>query len=406
MNTLRIYLDAAPAAARDMDWALFDASERAVRSGRTRSAQWPAAEALEGVVAATHGRIVTLALPPLPAARAATAVRYALEDQLAGAPEDSHLALAPQAPDGSLRVAIVAESWMRSLMAASQSMNLRWHRLVLESDLAQPPAGGWCWCATTLDSAGFVRTAEGATLAVGPARADAPPDELLSAIAGRREQAPRQVRVDIADATPPLLARARKITGVEFTAGQPWRWSAATSAAWKTAIDLHVDAPGGVAPVPRVSAMGILRPALWVVACALGIHVVASIGQWGWLYWQSSQVQREIAALAQSAAPEEAAAGIAPTGALARRHALLRHRAGRAADDDALPLLSRAAPALATLPAGALRSLHYADAHVVIELQQQDAAQAARVQRELQRSGLVVIAAPTANGARLRIGLD
>jgi type II secretion system protein L len=406
MTTLRIYLDAAPDTTRDMDWALFDASERVVRSGRTRSAQWPAAEALEGVVAATHGRIVTLALPPLPAARAAAAVRYALEDQLAGAPEDSHLALAPQAPDGSLRVAIVADSWMRSLMSSSQSMNLRWRRLVLESDLAQPPEGGWCWCAPTLQSAGFVRTAEGATLAVGPALGETPPDELVSAIAGRRELAPRQVRVDVAGVMAPLLAQSQKITGVEFVAGRPWRWSAAAPAAWKNAIDLHADAPGGVAPVPRATVIGVLRPALWVAACALGIHVLASVGQWGWLYWQSLQLQREIAALAQTAAPEEVAAGVAPIGALARRDALLRHRAGRAADDDALPLLSRAAPALATLPAGALRSLHYVDAHVVIELQQQDAAQAARVQRELQRNGLVVIAAPTANGARLRIGLD
>lgn len=404
MSTLRIYLDAPPEPSRDMDWALFDVGEHAVRSGRGRSAQWPAADALEAVVAATHGRLVTLPLPPLPAGRAAAAARYALEDQLAGAPEDSHLALAPQAADGSLRVVIVADAWMRALMTASQSMNIRWRRIVLESDLAQPPAGGWCWCAPALDRAGFARTAQGATLAVGPARADAPPDELVAAIAGRRDQAPRQVRVDVAGATPALLSRARAATGVEFTAGQPWRWSTAPPAAWKAAIDLQVNA-GGAAPAPRIAAMRILRPALWILACALVIHIVASIGQWGWLYWQSSQAQREIAALAQSAAPEEAA-GAAPAVALARRHALLRHRAGRAADDDVLPLLARAAPALATLPAGALRSLRYADGHVVIELQQQDAAQTARLQRELQRRGLAAIAAPTATGARVRIGLD
>ncbi len=70
------------------------------------------------------------------------------------------------------------------------------------------------------------------------------------------------------------------------------------------------------------------------------------------------------------------------------------------------PCLARAAPALASLPAGALRSLRYADGHVVVELQKQDAAQSARTQRELQRAGLVAIMAPTATGARIRIGLD
>jgi hypothetical protein len=84
----------------------------------------------------------------------------------------------------------------------------------------------------------------------------------------------------------------------------------------------------------------------------------------------------------------------APATAIARRDAALRHRAGLVADDDALPVLARAAPALATLPAGAVRSLRFADGHVVFELQKLDAAQPMRMQRELQRAGLVSIAAP------------
>jgi hypothetical protein len=71
-----------------------------------------------------------------------------------------------------------------------------------------------------------------------------------------------------------------------------------------------------------------------------------------------------------------------------------------------MPLLARAAPAMSGLPAGAIRSLHYADAHVVFELQKVDPPQLVVVQRELQRQGLVAIAVPIATGARLRIGLD
>ena len=114
--------------------------------------------------------------------------------------------------------------------------------------------------------------------------------------------------------------------------------AAATSAAWKTAIDLHIDAPGADSLAPRQAAIGVLRPALWVLGCALGIHVVASIGQWGWLYWQSSQVQREIAALAQSAAPEEIAAG----GLSAVDEATLRFAIGKYYDE---PTIYRAAAA-------------------------------------------------------------
>src|SRR5258705_5673454 len=219
MSTLRVYLDAPPDASRDVDWALFDAADRVVRSGRGHRADWPAAEALEAVAAASQGRLVTLTLPPLPAARVRSAAGFALEDQLAGVPEDSHIALGAQGADGSLRVAIVAEAWMRAVAAASARIGVRWRRIVLESDLAQPPSGGWCWCAPALDRAGFVRTAEGSTLAVGPATSEAPPAELVLALAGSRGQRPRQVRVDVAGITPALLAQAATATGVEFVAG-------------------------------------------------------------------------------------------------------------------------------------------------------------------------------------------
>ena len=405
MSTLRGYFEAPPDARLDADWALFDATNRVVRSGRGRRADWPAAEALEAVIAASLGRLVTLTLPPLQASRTRAAVGFALEDQLAGAPEDNHLALGAQSADGKVRVAIVAEAWMRMFMTASTRAGMRWHRIVLESDLAQPPNGVWCWCAATQDRAGFVRTAEGATLAVGPITGNAPPDELVLAIAGSRAPRPRQVRADVAGITSTLLAQASQTTGVEFVAGTPWRWSAMTPAAYVSAIDLQTSNDTGAAAAQRIDVLRLLRPAIWIAACALGIHVLASVGQWLWLEWQTTQAQSELRALAQSSAPEEAASA-APATAIMRRDATLRHRAGLVADDDALPLLARAAPALATLPAGVIRSLRFADGHVVFELQKLDPSQPARVQRELQRAGLVTIVAPTATGARLRVGLD
>lgn len=405
MSTLRVYLDAPPDASKDADWALFDGADRLVRSGRNRRTDWPAAESLEAVIAAGLGRLVTLTLPPLPVSRVASAVGFALEDQLAGAPEDSHIAAGPQGADGRVQVAIVAQTWMRAFAAGSVRAGIAWRRILLESDLAQPPGGGWCWCAPALDRAGFVRTAEGTTLAVGPATGNAPPEELVLAVAGSRTHRPAQVRADVAGVTPTLLAAASKATGVPFIAGAPWRWSAATPAALKAAINLQTSSNAAATAATKVDLPRLLRPALWLAGCALGIHVLASAGQWISLQWQTTQVQRELAALAQSAAPEEAA-NAAPATAIARRDAALRHRAGLVADDDALPLLARATPALAALPAGAIRSLRFADGHVVFELQKLDASQPMRMQRELQRAGLVSIAAPTATGVRLRVGLD
>jgi hypothetical protein len=49
--------------------------------------------------------------------------------------------------------------------------------------------------------------------------------------------------------------------------------------------------------------------------------------------------------------------------------------------------------------------LSYADGHLLLDLQKTEPAQPSRLQRELQKAGLVAIAAPTATGARLRVGL-
>jgi len=148
---------------------------------------------------------------------------------------------------------------------------------------------------------------------------------------------------------------------------------------------------------------------LWIVGAALAIQVLAGAGEWLSLQWQLRSLDREMSALAQGAVGDPAAgnaAGVSPASAIARRHGELRHRAGLAASNDLLPLLARAAPAISAIPAGAVRSLHYADGHVVFELQKLDPSQTTRLQRELQQLGLVAIAVPMANGARLRIGLD
>ncbi len=140
---------------------------------------------------------MTLTLPPLPAPRVAGAAGYALEDQLAGAPEDSHAAFGAQAADGTVRGAIVSASWMRDFNAGSQRAGIRWDRIVLESDLPRPPASGWCWCARSISDAGFVVTDRGVSIGVGAARDAGLPAELALAIAAAGQHAPRVVRVDI-----------------------------------------------------------------------------------------------------------------------------------------------------------------------------------------------------------------
>jgi len=405
MTTLRVLLNAAPAADRAAEWALFGGGGRLIRTGRGRPAEWPARERSEAVVAAICGRLVTLTLPPLPAARVGAAAGFALEDQLAGAPENSHVAFGPQAADGTVRGAVVAASWMRDFNAASDRAGIRWDRIVFECDLARPPSSGWCWCARSIDDAGFVVTDRGTSIGIGPAHTTGLPAELALAIKAANQLAPRMVRIDIAGIGPERLAQATEQTGVAFSVGVPWRWSEVNPQVFASAVDLGTTSADTTSSPSKAATMRLFRPALTIAALALGIHVLATVGQWLWLQWQTHAVQRDLVAAARGAAPD-AATGTPPMQAIARRDAELRHRAGLAARDDFLPLLARAAPALSALPAGNVRSLRYADGHIVLELQKSDAAQIARVQRELQGRGLAAIAAPTTSGTRLRLGLD
>jgi len=406
-TTLRVFIDELPDPGRDAAWTVFDAAGQAIREGRSRPAGWPSASRREAVIAARHGRLVALNVPPLPIGRAEAAARFALEDQLAESPEDSHIAVAAQRSDGRLRVAVVANSWMSAFDSASERCGVAWSRIILESDLAPAPARSWRWCALSVGQPGFVRTDRDMTIAVGVAQDDEPPAELALALSRAGSDAPQTVRVDAYGASPALLARARTLTGVEFVPGTPWHWAAAKPADFARAINLASDRSGTSASHSAVEIRRLLRPAIWIAAIAIAIHVVATLGNWLWLRWEIASIDRDITALARAAVPgfTEGTADNAAA-ALARRERDLKHRAGLAAADDFLPLLGRAAPALSALPAGALRSLSYADAHLVLDLQKIEPIQATRLQRDLQRAGLIAIAAPTPAGARLRVGLS
>ena len=89
---------------------------------------------------------------------------------------------------------------------------------------------------------------------------------------------------------------------------------------------------------------------------------------------------------------------------IARLHAEARHRSGRAAPADALPLFARAAPALAGLPPGTLRTASYAQGAWTLELAKVDDASLAALRDRAAAAGIGVVHAPTADGVRARIG--
>jgi hypothetical protein len=403
MTTLRIRLCAPCSPGRADAWALFDAAGACVRTGRDPPGSWPAAATVEIVLAASQLRIASVALPLMAPSRLPGAARFALEDQVAGPANAHHVAVSPQAPDGRVRVAIVA----RALLAAIGGSHDRIGRIIAEPDLAVPQTG-WRWCASEDDDAGFVARPDGSAFPVDAPSGDGPlPPELSLALAQARRDgaAPPHVRVDaaVAEAT---CARWQHDAGVAFARGTPWRWHAAPPGAFAAAINLASHAPTAEPAASRRRPARVFAPALWLAGAALGLHVVATVGEWASLRidaWRAAREWTELA-LAAGVAPDAAATATTAQEAIRRRYAELRHRGGLFAPDDALPLLAKAAPALAALPANAVKSAAYADGHWTLDLARADAAGVRDLDARMRAAGVPALVATSATGARVRFG--
>jgi Type II secretion system (T2SS), protein L len=394
MATLRVLLDAAPAAGRADAWVLFDENERIVQSGRSAPDAWPAAERKEAVLAAACVRIVGLRLPPLSVDRVGAAASFALEDQLAGPADEQQIAVSPQRPDGSVE-AIVAN---RRLVA---SLANHFDRVLAEPALApRPPQQYWCWYASGAGG-GFVRKPDGSAFAIS--ENEGVPAELTLAVdhASREGNGPVGVETAFAADDTTRAAFAQQL-GTALVPTAAWRWDASGSAAFAAATDVRQGEFARAATGAVRASTRLFRWATALAALAVGVHIAGSIGEWLSLRVGDWRARTSLASLARDAGVSSVDD---PAKAIAKRYAEARHRAGLAAPADALPLLARAAPTLAALPAGVLKSATYADGHWTFDLAKLDVSVAARLERQLASAGLTTMQATNASGARMRVSL-
>jgi hypothetical protein len=394
-RTLRVLIDAPLDARRECAWALFEGDGRCLETGRGELATWPHADRREAVLGADAVRMIALALPPLPRDRLLAAATFALEERLATSPDDALVAIGESDGRGHVVASVTSRELGRSLLDVVPAFT----RAVAEPQLADP-VEGWRWCEGE-DSA-FVRTGDGGSFAVGRAAPAELPAELVLALAhaAREQRAPSQVVVDRA-ADAEALQRWSSESGVRFAAGTPWSWHAQPDSAYRSATDvLGAMAPSSSRPALRVRP--VLAVAGTIAVIALALHVVAGIGTWLWQRVELSRAQRELVTVAQQAGARNVDGANAAT-ALATLHATALHRAGREAPVDAMPLFARAAPALAALPAGTLRTATWSGGAWTLELGALDDAALASLVARTRSAGLAPLHARTTNGVRLRL---
>jgi len=393
---LRVLTDGALHAANEAPWALFD-GHRLVQSGRGPASTWPDAGAREAVLAASAVRLVHLALPPMPTDRIPQAIAFALEDQLAGPAGGQHLAASKRDGDG-VDVAVVARSVIAPLAKS-------FDRVVAEPAVApKAPPGSWRWYRSGA-LGGFVLRNDGGAFATSSVEArGALPPELVLPLRHAARATPPLSRIEAAFAVDDAQLRTWSAdAGVEFVRADAWRWDQ-DGTALAAAFDLL---QGDYSRAPRAARQPLrtrLRWAAGLAVAALLIHVGATVLSWGSLRYRDWQAQRDVVATARNAGIADASDAQQAAVALSARHADVRHRAGLTASSDALPLLARAAPSLALLPAGTLKSATYAAHTWTLDLGKVDPAVAANVDRNLAAAGLTTLAATTPAGTRMRIG--
>jgi hypothetical protein len=398
MSVLRVLLTKAPSPASDDPWALFDAQERKVRSGRGNPSTWPAADRHEAVLAASAVRLAGIVLPPMPPDRVAAAAAFALEDQLAGPAHEQHLVASARRRDGGVDVAIAA----RSLFAPLQK---EFARVVAEpATAAIPPANSWRWYVSGADD-GFVRKPDGSAFAVSAPHGDSVPPELALALTQARRSGSTAPRIEVAFAADDTQVSAWSAQcATPFARSAAWRWDQDGAAIAAAPDLLQGEFSREVKRVPQ-TATHRFRWAAGLAVAAVSIHVAATLAQWTWLRFDSWRTARAIVAVASDAGVGERPDADAAAAALARKFGDARHRAALSAPTDALPMLARAAPALAGLPAGTFKIATYSPVTWTFDLAKIDANALAELDRRLTLAGLATLQATTNSGTRLRVTL-
>jgi hypothetical protein len=390
MSTLRVLLDAAPDANRADGRCLTTtiACTVGTRAGRVARGR------PQDAVPAACVRIVSLHLPPLPADRVAAAAAFALEDQLAGPADEQHIAVSLQRSDGTVE-AVVANRELIAALAAN------FDRILAEPALApRPVARHWRWYASGFGG-GFVRRPDGSAFATSGDSGI--PAELNLALDHAERSGAGPTKVETAFATGEAMrSDSAQHVGTAFVPATAWRWDSAGGAAFTEATDLRQGEFARAKPSVEQGSMRPFRIAAIIAAAAIALHVAATIGDWASLRIADWRTRSAIASLAS----EMGITGTDdPAVAIARRHAQARHSAGFAAPADALPLLARAAPALAALPTGVMKTAAYSDGHWTFDLANPDVETTARLERQLASAGLTTLQATSASGTRLRVAL-
>ena len=385
VSALHVYMPetwGAEPAAIDYAWYRGQAEPR---RGQAPLAQMPKADRLTVVLPASLVLLTCVRVPQVRGRRLAQLLPFAVEEKLMCDPEAIHVAPGPRLPSGEFPVAVVDRTYWNALVVRLREARLFPQAIIPES-LSVPVEQGQ-WGVVWKGGGGFVRTGETSGFALDGAPEGAPPYTLGLALseAAAQGSAPRELVLRAVGGQAPDVRAWEGMLGVPVRLAEP-AGSAEYLPARGAAINL---APGmgivGAAWFTRERLLQ-LRPALWAAAAllllAVGGEGLATLK----MAHEAKRLRADMLGSFRRAFPETTAI-VDPVLQMRRNLMDLRHAHGQLDPRDFLPLLARAASALA--PAR-LTALTYAAGTLTLDVALPNEAGAALLQRRLLAAGFRV----------------
>lgn len=335
------------------------------------------------VIPASQVLITRLRLPHAVRRQRGSVLAYAVEDQIAGDPDDNQVSWIGAVGEDDV-LAVIDKQRLKVWGDALDAVGIHDFEVQCETLLLPIPNGEWSIAWNGCE--GFIRCGafEGSTTDRGDR--ETPPLALYMMLEAAQAQnvEPTSIGVyaTIPDEAPDIDAWTRKL-GITVHLAGAWSWRTVLPGAGVSLVRTRQYWRGFSGTAAR------LRPATWILGAALAIHAVALLMNWTYLANEQRALRQQMESRFRETFPD-AVAVADPALQMRRKLAEARHALGQADEGDFLPMIERVAATTKSLPGGTVRTLSYESGRMTIELAAVDQASVQRIVLALRQSGLVV----------------
>jgi len=305
----------------------------------------PSARKVEVIVPAGMSYLTSVEAPRRNRRLMMKSLRFAVEDEVVDDPENLHVAPAgPIQSDGRLPVAVIDRGWIVKTLDLLAKRGIFPDAVRVETLL--PPVEADSISVVWNGAEGFMRTDEYSGGALDTGDSSTPPVALELAMDNASASGKHIGKIDIylqEDATAPDVKAWSQALDAPVRVMGHWDWRKASPVARERGVNLL---QGDIVPMRRT--MRVMRQGRLTLALIAAIALVHSgflLADWFSLKREANRLQTQMRDSFKTAFPK-ARAVVDPPLQMRRNLADLRWRAGGRDENDLIPMLSAAAPAL------------------------------------------------------------